>query len=66
MSFRPDKPGPCEYLTDRNTCELHEAGGVACKPLGCYLYPQQQSDVEGMNRQLEQSGIALRCHLKVK
>ncbi len=65
-SFRPDKPGPCEYLTERHTCELHEVGGDACKPKGCADYPQTQSDIDGMNQQLESAGIQERCLLQFK
>lgn len=66
MSFRPDKPGPCEYLTKRFTCELHEVGGPPCKPLGCVQFPQSQADIDGMNAQLRQAGIEEHCHLKVE
>jgi len=64
MSFRPDKPGPCEYLTDRYTCKLHEVGGPNCKPMGCHLYPRNQADIDGMNAQLETAGIKERCILR--
>lgn len=64
MSFRPDRPGPCEYLTERYTCELHEAGGPPCKPLGCNLFPRDQADIDGMNAQLEAAGIKERCILR--
>ncbi len=64
MSFRPDKPGPCEYLTERHTCELHEVGGDNCKPMGCVNYPLSQADIDGMNQQIEASGITERCLLR--
>jgi len=64
-SFRPDKDGPCEYLTDDYRCELHVVGGIACKPVGCAEYPSSNADVTVMNRMLEASGIKERCHLTV-
>lgn len=66
MSFRPDKPGPCEYLTERYTCELHEVGGLPCKPSGCSQYPIDQADIDGMNAQIEKAGISERCILRFK
>ena len=63
-SLSPDKSGPCEYLTERNTCELHEVGGNSCKPVGCAEYPLAQSDINGMNEQIEAAGIQERCLLR--
>ena len=61
--FRPDRPPPCEYLTDSNSCELHDAGGKACKPVGCAEYPRGQADIDGINRQAEEMGFTERCQL---
>lgn len=64
MSFRPDKPGPCEFVTDGHECKLHLIGGLACKPLGCVQYPKDQADIDAMNEKLEAAGIAERCQLE--
>lgn len=63
--FRPDRKPPCEYLTDRLTCELHEAGGPSCKPVGCWTYPRSQADIDAINRLAEAAGFEERCQLKV-
>lgn len=64
-SFRPDRPGPCEYLTADYRCELHVVGGPPCKPSGCLDYPRHQRDVDTMNAHIERAGIAERCILRV-
>jgi hypothetical protein len=62
--FRPDRPPPCEYLTAKNTCELHDVGGRACKPVGCADYPNNQADIDMINKQAEQNGFSERCQLR--
>jgi len=62
--FRPDREPPCEYLTDHLTCELHDVGGKACKPLGCAEYPRSQVDIDMINELAEQGGFAERCLLR--
>lgn len=65
-SFRPDTPGPCEFLTEDLQCELHLVGGPPCKPMGCAQFPLSQADVDGMNAQLEALGVPERCLLGVE
>ena len=64
--FRPDKKPPCEYLTAKLNCELHNVGGVKCKPLGCYEYPRSQADINAINLQAEKEGFSERCQLEFK
>ena len=63
--FRPDKRAPCEYLTDKLTCELHDVGGIKCKPMGCVEYPRSQRDIDAINRLAESAGFTERCQLRV-
>ena len=61
--FRPDRNPPCEYLTDKNSCELHDVGGPSCKPKGCYDFPRNQADIDMINKLAEQKGFKERCLL---
>lgn len=63
--FRPDKGPPCEFLTDQLSCELHDAGGIKCKPWGCAEYPKNNADIDSINKQAEAHGFTERCQLRV-
>lgn len=64
-SFRPDRKGPCEYLTKELSCELHKIGGPRCKPLGCHEYPRSQADIDAINKLAKDLGFTQRCQLNI-
>jgi hypothetical protein len=39
-------------------------GGRACKPVGCADYPNNQADIDMINKQAEQNGFSERCQLR--
>jgi len=54
---------PCSFLTDDLLCFFHKVGDYTCNPYCCALFPENQNDIDVVNKLEKEQGLEGRCQL---